>query len=131
MSKPVSQRPVEIQSGTWPSRNDLCHGTGQKYDDESMILETSAHIQRLVQRLNLKPIGMNLESTEDKSGPSTEDEIIDLRHHEILNLSVFEEMLRSSGDCQIITEDLIERCKFQYSHASIVQVRTQKQQYLS
>lgn len=41
-------------------------------------------------------------------GASTKDEIMDLLHHENIKLPAPKEMMKSSGDCQVINQSLID-----------------------
>lgn len=68
---------------------------------------------------------MTLDNIKDKAGSLDTYELMELLHQGNFNLSVFEQMIKSSGNCQNITQDVLDGRKKNYSHTTAFQVRTQ------
>lgn len=56
-------------------------------------------------------LAVTWEELRGRAGSAFTDEVINLLHQDNFNLSVFNEMIKNSGDCLVITQDLIDRCK--------------------
>lgn len=51
---------------------------------------------------------MKLEKIRDRSCSAATDEVINLSHQENFNFSVFKEMIKSTGDFEVITQHVID-----------------------
>lgn len=52
----------------------------------------------------------------DRAGSVSNNEFINLLHPENFNLSVFLDIINSTGDCQFITQDVMYRCEDCWAH---------------
>lgn len=59
----------------------------------------------------VQSITVKLGNINDKDWSSVTDELIDLLHLENLNLLLFKKVIKRNGDCQVITNEVIEGCK--------------------
>lgn len=62
-----------------------------------------------VKRLLDGSLSVSLDKARDRAVSAVTDEVINFLHQENLNLDVFKEMIKNSGECQAISKDVIDR----------------------
>lgn len=64
-----------------------------------------------VQRLLALSLAVALEKMKDSAGTAAIDEIVSILHRDDFSLPAFKQIVKSSNDCAIITQDLIDQHK--------------------
>lgn len=110
MSQNVTHRTTEEQSRNWLSGN---HNflTRKDCGKEVAILAETKLLEHSVERLLVVSLAVSLDKIRHRAGSAVTDEFINILHQENFNQAVFMEMIKKSGDCKAINEDVIGRCK--------------------
>lgn len=82
----------------------------KEQDDGAMYVGT-AHNPQHFSRLLVKSIAVMLDRIKDKADTLATDELTNLLYQERFKLSGCKEMVKISFDCQVITQEVVERCK--------------------
>lgn len=61
---------------------------------------------------------VTLEKIRGRAVSTATDEVINFLHQDNFNLLVLKQMIKTSGDCQVITQDVIDQFKESYTHIS-------------
>lgn len=83
----------------------------KKEDKEGEGAAKRSCCENNVESMLVVSLAVTMEKTMGRAGSAATDEVIHLLHQENFNLSVFKQMIKASGDCQIITQDVIDQCK--------------------
>lgn len=75
------------------------------------MCEAISHNEHLIERFIVQSKAVTLKKIKDGDWSLTTNKLIELIHQENLNLSVFKEIFKTSGDRQVITQKVIELCK--------------------
>lgn len=75
------------------------------------MVSRTVYREKRVERLSVVSMALRLDKIRDKSCSAATHEVINLLNQEKFMIYVFKEKIKSSGDCQVITEDVIDRWK--------------------
>lgn len=78
--------------------------------DTAIIVDVETR-RPMVQRLVVVSLAVTLQTMRGVAGTRAIDELIELLHNDNLNMEMVKSMIKSSGDCERITREVIEECK--------------------
>lgn len=108
MSQTITDRRADEQSENCPPSNETTSGSKEEGKKGAILVETLCSDNR-VERFLVVFLALKLDNIRDRAGQAATNEVINILHQENFNLSVFKEMIKSSGYFQVITQDVIER----------------------